>query len=63
MWQNFYWLQSIRIIKAKQTDWDADVENGLVDTAGEGEGGVTWERSTDTNRLPCVKQTAGATLP
>ena len=27
---------------------DADVGNGLVGTAGEGEGGMTWETSFET---------------
>ena len=33
----------------------ADVENGRVDTAGEGEGGMNWEIRFDINTLPCVK--------
>ena len=33
---------------------DTDIENGLVDTAGEG-GGVDWESSTDLHTPPCVK--------
>ena len=37
---------------------DADVENGLVDTAGEGESGTNWEIRTDIYTLPRVKQTA-----
>ena len=40
-------------------NWDADVDNGLVDTAGEGEGGTNWESSTDIYILPgiyiCIK--------
>ena len=31
------------------------VENGLVDTAREGEGGMTWESSIDIYILSCVK--------
>ena len=31
---------------------DADVENGLMDTAGEGR---DWESGTDMYGLPCVK--------
>ena len=30
----------------------ADTENGLVDTAGEGEGGTNCKRSTETDVLP-----------
>ena len=33
---------------------DADVENGCVDTAGEGEGGTNWESCIDVYTLPCV---------
>ena len=35
---------------------DADVENDLVDTAGEGEGRTNWESSFDIYTLPYVKQ-------
>ena len=38
---------------------DSDVENALVHTAGEGEGGADWEIRTDMSTLPQVKQTAG----
>ena len=31
------------------------MENRLADTAGEGEGGTSWESSLDTHALPCVK--------
>lgn len=41
---------------------DADVENGHVETAGEGEGEVNWESSMDVYPLPCVKQTASGDL-
>ena len=34
-------------------DRDADVQNRLVDTGEEGEGGVDWEISTDIYALPC----------
>ena len=34
---------------------DTDVENGRVDTAGEGEGGMNGETRFDINTLPCVK--------
>ena len=37
---------------------DADVENGRVDTVGEGEGGMNWEMRFDIRTLPCVKQIA-----
>ena len=34
---------------------DADIENGCVDMAGEGEGGTNWEIRTDIYTLPYVK--------
>jgi len=34
---------------------DADVENGLMDTVREGEGGTNGESNTDIYTLPCVK--------
>ena len=38
-----------------------DVENGVVDTAGEGERGIDWE-STDLYTPPCVKSIASVKL-
>ena len=35
---------------------DTDVKNRLLDPVGEGEGGITWENSTETCALPYVKQ-------
>ena len=37
---------------------DTDVENGLVDTEGEGESGLSWESSIDKYTQPCIKQVA-----
>ena len=34
---------------------DAEVENGLMDTVREGEGGTNGESSIDIYTLPCVK--------
>ena len=39
-----------------QDNRDADVENRLVGTAGEGEGGTNWESSADIFILPPAKQ-------
>ena len=36
---------------------DTDVKNKLLDSVGEGEGGMIWENSTETCILPYVKQT------
>ena len=35
---------------------DTDVKNRLLDSVGEGEGGMIWENSTETCILPYVKQ-------
>ena len=34
---------------------DTDVKNKLLDSVGEGKGGMTWENSTETCILPYVK--------
>ena len=36
-------------------DRDASIDNGLVGTGCEGEGGTNWESSTDRYTLPSVK--------
>ena len=41
---------------------DAEVENGHVDTEGEGEHGVNWEIRIDIYTLPCVKYRASGNL-
>ena len=41
---------------------DADIENGLVDTVGEGEGGTNSKSSIETYILPCVKQIASGNM-
>ena len=35
---------------------DTDVKKRLLDSVGEGEGGMIWENSTETCMLPYVKQ-------
>ena len=37
---------------------DTNVQNSLVDSVGEGEGGMIWEDSIETCVLPYVKQIA-----
>ena len=37
---------------------DTDVKNSLLDSVGEGEGGMIWEDSIETCILSCVKQIA-----
>ena len=34
---------------------DTDIKNWLLDSVGEGEGGVIWVNSTETYILPYVK--------
>ena len=41
---------------------DADTENRLVDTGGEGEGGTTGESRLETYLLPYIKQIASGNL-
>ena len=35
---------------------DTDVQNGLLDSEGEGEGGMIWENGIETCILSCKKQ-------
>ena len=37
---------------------DTDVQNSLLDSVGEGEGGMIWEKGTETCTLPYVKYIA-----
>ena len=37
---------------------DTDVYNGLLDSEGEGEGGMIWENGIETCILSCKKQSA-----
>ena len=37
---------------------DTDVKNRILDSVGEGEGGMIWENSIETCILPYVKQIA-----
>ena len=39
----------------QDSERDTDVENRLLDSAGEGEGGMVWENSIETCVLPSVK--------
>ena len=41
---------------------DSDIENGLVNTVGNGESGTNRESSIDIYTLPSVKQIAGEKL-
>ena len=37
---------------------DTDVQNGLLDCEGEGEGGMIWDNGIETCILSCKKQSA-----
>ena len=37
---------------------DTDVQNGLLDSEGEGEGGMIWENGIETFILSCMKRSA-----
>ena len=39
-------------IYLKGSNWDADIENRLVDTVGEEGGGTNWESNMETYTLP-----------
>ena len=41
---------------------DTDVQNGLLDSEGEGEGGMIWENGIETCILSCKKQIASLCL-
>ena len=41
---------------------DTDIKNRLLDSVGEGEGGMIWESSTEAFILPDVKQITSASL-
>ena len=41
---------------------DTDIEDRLVDTVGEGDGGMNWESSIETYTLPYVNYTASGNL-
>ena len=39
---------------------DRDINNRLLDSVGEGKGGMIWEKSIQTYTLPYAKQMASA---
>ena len=41
-----------------KTERDTDVYNGLLDSEGEGEGGMIWENGTESCILSCKKRIA-----
>ena len=59
MWnlEKWYWWTNVQ-----GRNRDADIEDGLVATAGEGEGGMNWESSIDIYTLLYIKQMASGKL-
>ena len=45
-------------ITREKSKRDADVQNRLVDSVGEGEGGIIWENGIETCILSCKKRIA-----
>ena len=41
---------------------DIDIKNRLLDSVGEGEGGMIWEHNNEACILPYVKQSTGPSL-
>ena len=52
----------IPTIYVQGTKGDTDVKNRLLDSVGEGEGGMIWEKSTETYTLPSVKYKSSGNL-
>ena len=50
------------MMSTRKTATETDVKNRLLDSAGEGEGGMIWENSTEMCILPYIKQMTSASL-
>ena len=59
MWNLERWYRQSYMQGSKE---DTDGKNRLLDSVGEGEGGLIWENSTETYTLPDVKQITSANL-
>ena len=46
----------------RDNERDTDVKNRLLDSVGEGEGGMIWENGIETCILSCKKQIASLCL-
>ena len=46
----------------QDSERDTDIKNSLLDSVGEGEGGMIWENSIETCILPYVEQMNSASL-
>ena len=51
---NFNFLVA-RLKKIKRNKRDTDVQNSLMDSVGEGEGGKIWENGIETCKISCMK--------
>ena len=56
---NFYYRS---LYSGKQCKRDTGVENSLLDSVGEGEGGMIWENGIETCKISYVKQIASLGL-
>ena len=59
MWDLERWYLWSNMQDSKE---DAGIKNRLLDTVGEGEGGMIWENSIEAYVLPYVKQIASGSL-
>ena len=50
------------MMSTRKTATETDVKNRLLDSVGEGEGGMIWENSTEMCILPYIKQMTSASL-
>ena len=55
--KRWYWWTYLQ-----DSNGNTDLENGLVDTVGEGENGMNWESSLGTHTLPYVKEIVSGNL-
>ena len=55
--EKWYWWTYLQ-----GSNGDTDIQNRLVDTVGEGEGGMNWENNMQTYTLPYVKQIASGNV-
>ena len=55
--ERWYWWSYMQSSKG-----DTDIKNRLLDSVGEGDGGMIWEKSTETYTLPYVKEIASGNL-
>ena len=59
IWNLERWYQRFHMQGRKV---DTDIKNRLLDSVGEGKGGMIWENNIETYTLPDVKQMTSASL-